>query len=119
MNTVAIIVFVLVILFAMLNARIYNFLHGFFSLFGIATFVVFIWFALNKFGVMGVNNKYFLAVSMVNSYIVEPLANIFRYFKLTFMSDLNEFTFYIITIGIWVISSVVSIMIRKIVRNRE
>ncbi|MGM9971812.1 MAG: hypothetical protein ACI35W_05330 [Anaeroplasmataceae bacterium] len=120
MELVAIIVFLAVILLAMLNARIYNFIHGFVSFFGIAAILCFVAFLLNKFAPSAaVTAKYAEAIVYVNAFIVLPLVSIFDFFKLSFLTDLNQVTFYIVLMGVWIISSVISIALRRARRNRE
>ncbi len=117
MTTVAIFVFIAVILLAVACAKLYNVVHGFITFFGVPTLLSFAGFIAGKSG-MDPGNGYYKAIEWTSKYMTNPLSEIFTYFGLNFMNDLDSFSFYVVIIGIWIISFVISVAI-KIAKDRK
>lgn len=117
MELAMIIVFLSVIAIAFLSASIYNFIHGFITFFALGILLLFISFVGNKAGANIL--KFNEAISYTTAYIVFPYQQILSYFKISFLTDSTEWSFYIIPIGIWIISFVIASILRKIRRRRQ
>lgn len=117
MGLVQIIVFISVILIALITAKIFNIIHGFITLVGLSVALYFIYFLMNKAG--HINADYEQAIAIVIGHLIVPYTYIIDFFKLHFMSNPYEWNFYIIPLGIWIISFVLAVFFRRIThRNR-
>ncbi len=114
-DTIAVIILVLVILFGLINAKIYNIIHGFITIIGISQILALISFVGIKQGHnLGNYNAYVLYV--INAFTL-PLQTICTTLKLNINAD--KWPFYFIPIIVFVISFILASLIRKIKKSRE
>lgn len=116
MQLTAIIILLVVVMLAFLNAKIYNFIYGFVSLIGLSFILAFIEFLEIKLDMNP--GKYSQAISYITNSVIVPYHEIFSYFKLTKLADPSEWLFYIFPIGVWLIVFIFSAIIRRIIKNR-
>lgn len=112
MELASIIIFICVLLFAFLSARVYNFIHGIVVYIGLTMLLLFIGYIGTKAGANLV--KYNEAMAMIDTYIAGPYRYILTHFKLTFMADPAGFSYYIIPIALLVISWVIASLFRRV-----
>lgn len=104
-----------VVLFAAINAKIFNAIHGVFSFFGSAITLEFIYFVSND----SFKEGYFKIIDSVDKYIIGFLTNAYSTFHLNFLADSNKWVFYIVGIGLWIISFIISFSIASGKRKRR
>lgn len=95
-----------VLLFAMINAKIFNVIHGFITFFGTAICLKFIWFVSNG----SFQESFGNVIDGVDKYIVGFLTNSLSLFHIpSNIINTEKWYFYIIGIGIWIISFILAV----------
>ena len=113
MEIAAAIIFLLVIIFTMINARAFNPIHGVISFFGIAILLDLILYIFVKAN-LGIAETYSKLIKFVYYYIVGAFKNVCGTFHINFMTDDSKVVFFVVGIGIWVISYILSFTYKHI-----
>ncbi len=115
-DTISVIILVLVVLFGLINAKIYNIIHGFLTIIGVTQILALISFVSIKQGHMLV--KYNAYVSYTINAFTLPLQTLCTTLKLENINA-DKYTFYLIPIIVFVISFILASLLRKIRKSRE
>lgn len=111
----AVVVFA-VVLFAMINAKIFNVIHGLITFFGSAVTLKLIWFVSNG----SFQEKFGNAIDGVDKYIVGFLTNAYSSFHLpATLVNMEKWYFYIIGVGIWIISFILAAAMKSAKKRRN
>lgn len=111
------IVLCLVLILGLIQAKIYNIIHGFISLFGMATILSFVSFIATKAGKS--LGSYGECIAYVESAFVAPMSDLFSALNLKFMSDTSVATFYLIPIAIFIVSFILASLLKRIMGHRD
>ncbi|MCR5706623.1 MAG: hypothetical protein K6G48_07495 [Acholeplasmatales bacterium] len=107
-----------VVIFAgIINAKIYNIIHGFISIFGIASILGLIDFVIRKSGHSAA--AYSNAVEYTITAFLKPLLYLFQELNLTFMANEEKAGFYLVPIAIFIISFILASMLKRLRRNKD
>lgn len=106
-----------VIFTGIINAKIYNIIHGFISIFGISSILGLIDFVIRRSGHTA--EAYSNAVAYTLNAFELPLLYLFKELKLTFMANEEKAGFYLVPIAVFIISFILASMLKRLRRNRD
>lgn len=106
------------VLFAgLINAKIYNILHGFITIIGVSSILALILYTGQKSG--SAMTEYQNAITYVVLAFEYPMLILFSTLKFTFMDSYSDVAFYLIPIAVFIVSFILASMLRRFRKNRD
>lgn len=106
------------VLFAgLINAKIYNILHGFITIIGVSSILALILYTGQKSG--SAMTEYQNAITYVQLAFEYPMLILFSTLKFTFMDSYSDVAFYLIPIAVFIVSFILASMLRRFRKNRD
>lgn len=106
------------VLFAgLINAKIYNILHGFITIIGVSSILALILYTGQKSG--SAMTEYQNAITYVELAFEYPMLILFSTLKFTFMDSYSDVAFYLIPIAVFIVSFILASMLRRFRKNRD
>ena len=106
------------VLFAgLINAKIYNILHGFITIIGVSSILALILYTGQKSG--SAMTEYQNAIAYVILAFEYPMLVLFNTLKFTFMDSYSDVAFYLIPIAVFIVSFILASMLRRFRKNRD
>ncbi len=111
------IILCLVIILGLVQAKIYNIIHGVISIFGMSTILSFVSFIAKKAGKS--LGDYDECIKYTKSAFVDSMSDLFSTLNLKFMSDTSIATFYLIPIAIFIVSFILASLLKRIIGHHD